>query len=134
MYNAVTPDDRELFLTCNRSLSPERLNTVTEEAVEWLSAKSHGDRTAFLDEVLGDKVDALIFEEGFGPEQQKASKHLFEYFHGEQYHPDLVRFLLNSRSHCTNKIQVVLSRAPTYESYLMNYMKSNDRLSNHLSL
>jgi hypothetical protein len=39
VYDAFTPDDRELFLTCKRSLSPKRLNTLTEDAVEWLMAQ-----------------------------------------------------------------------------------------------
>ena len=42
-------------MTCKRTLSPERLNTVTDEAVEWLSAQAHGDPTAFSDELLRDK-------------------------------------------------------------------------------
>ena len=48
IYDAFTPDDRELFLTCKRSLSPERLNTFTEEAVEWLSEQADGDPNCLL--------------------------------------------------------------------------------------
>ena len=77
VYDAFTPADRELFLTCKRSLSPERLNAFTEEAVEWLSAQAHGDPTAFSDELLRDKVDELIFHEVFGPERQAAYPHGF---------------------------------------------------------
>jgi hypothetical protein len=76
-YDAFTPADRELFLTCKRSLSPERLNTLTEEAVEWLSEQAHGDPTAFSDELLRDKVDELVFREIFGAERRERYDQLF---------------------------------------------------------
>lgn len=79
VYDTFTPADRALFLTCKRSLSPERLNAFTEEAVEWLSAQAHGDPTAFSDELLRDKVDELIFHEVFGPERQTAYSELFRH-------------------------------------------------------
>jgi hypothetical protein len=79
VYDAFTPNDRELFLTCKRSLSPECLNTFTEEAVEWLSEQAHGDPTAFSDALLRDKVDELIFHEVFGPERQNAYSTLFRH-------------------------------------------------------
>lgn len=79
VYDAFTPEDRELFLTCKRTLSPERLNAFTEEAVEWLSAQAHGDPTAFSDELLRDKVDELIFHEVFGPERQTVYRELFRH-------------------------------------------------------
>ena len=79
VYDAFTPEDRELFLTCKRSLSPERLNTFTEEAIEWLSEQAHGDPTAFSDELLRDKVDELVFREVFGPERQTAYSALFRH-------------------------------------------------------
>jgi hypothetical protein len=85
VYDAFTPADRELFLTCKRSLSPERLNAFTEEAVEWLSEQAHGDPTAFSDELLRDKVDELIFHEVFGPERQTAYRALFRHvYHGTE--------------------------------------------------
>lgn len=82
VYDAFTPADRELFLTCKRSLSPERLNAFTEEAVEWLSEQAHGDPTAFSDELLRDKVDELVFYEVFGPERQTAYRALFRHVYG----------------------------------------------------
>jgi hypothetical protein len=77
VYDAFTPDDRELFLTCKRSLSPERLNTLTEDAVEWLRAQAHGDSTAFSDEALRNKVDELVFREVFGSERRESYESLF---------------------------------------------------------
>jgi hypothetical protein len=77
VYDAFTPDDRELFLTCKRGLSPARLNTLTEDAVEWLSAQAHGDPTAFSDELLRDKVDELVFREVFGPQRRERYDQLF---------------------------------------------------------
>src|SRR5262245_51038557 len=61
IYDSFAPEDRELFLTCKRSLSPERLNALTEDAVEWLSEQANGDPTAFPDALLRDKVDELVF-------------------------------------------------------------------------
>lgn len=77
VYDAFAPADRELFLTCKRSLNPDRLNAFTEEAVEWLSAQAHGDPTAFSGELLRDKVDELIFYEIFGPERGAIYEQLF---------------------------------------------------------
>jgi hypothetical protein len=81
VYDAFTPDDRELFLTCKRGLSPERLNAFTEEAVEWLSAQAHGDPTAFSDELLRDKVDELVIREVFGPERRDKYESRFAHIH-----------------------------------------------------
>lgn len=81
VYDAFTPEDRELFLTCKRSLSPEHLNAVTEDAVEWLSEQAHGDPTAFSDEVLRDKVDELVFREVFGPERRARYEPLFRHLY-----------------------------------------------------
>ena len=80
-YDAFTPEDRELFLTCKRSFGLERLNTLTEDAVEWLSAQAHGDPTAFSDEVLRDKVDELVFREVFGPERRARYEPLFRHLY-----------------------------------------------------
>jgi hypothetical protein len=77
VYDAFPPDDRALFVTCKRSLSPDRLNTFTEEAVEWLSEQAHGDPTAFSDELLRDKVDELVFREVFGAERRERYDQLF---------------------------------------------------------
>jgi hypothetical protein len=79
VYDAFTPEDRELFVTCKRGLSPERLNTLTEDAVEWLSEQAHGDPTAFSDERLRDKVDELVFREVFGPERRERYELLFRH-------------------------------------------------------
>jgi hypothetical protein len=81
VYDTFTPDDRELFVTCKRSLSPERLNTVTEDAVEWLSEQAHGDPTAFSDDMLRDKVDELVFREVFGPERRAHYEALFNHLY-----------------------------------------------------
>jgi hypothetical protein len=81
VYDAFTPDDRQLFVTCKRSLSPDRLNTVTEEAVEWLSTQAHGDPTAFSDERLRDKVDELVFYEVFGPERRERYEQFFRHLY-----------------------------------------------------
>ena len=81
MYDAFTPDDRALFVTCKRSLSPDRLNTLTEDAVEWLSEQAHGDPTAFSDDMLRDKVDELVFHEVFGPERRERYESLFTHIH-----------------------------------------------------
>jgi hypothetical protein len=81
VYDAFTLEDRELFLTCKRSLSPDRLNTVTKDAVEWLSAQAHGDPTAFSDELLRDKVDELVFHEVFGPERRTRYEPLFRHLY-----------------------------------------------------
>ena len=54
VFDAFSPEDRDLFLPFKRGLSPEHLNELTEEAVEWLTAKADGDPTAFADDVLRD--------------------------------------------------------------------------------
>ena len=77
VYDTFTPEERELFVTCTRSLSPDRLNTLIEEAVEWLSTQTHGDPTAFSDERLRDKVDELVFHEVFGTERRIRYEALF---------------------------------------------------------
>jgi hypothetical protein len=82
VYDGFTPEDRELFLTCKRSLSPERLNTLTEDAVEWLSEQAHGDPTAFSDALLRDKVDELVFREVFGAERRERYERLFLHLYG----------------------------------------------------
>jgi hypothetical protein len=81
VYDAFTPEDRELFLTCKRSLSPDRLNTLTEEAVEWLSEQAHGDPNAFSDELLRDKVDELVFYEVFGTDRRSRYEALFRHLY-----------------------------------------------------
>jgi hypothetical protein len=81
VYDAFTPEDRGLFLTCKRSLSPDRLNTLTEEAVEWLSERTHGDPNAFSDEVLRDKVDELVFRQVFGTERRIRYEALFRHLY-----------------------------------------------------
>ena len=71
LYAAFTAEDRDLFLTCKRSLSPQRLNRITEQAVEWLTERSDGDPMSFSNEALRDKVDELVVREVFGPERQE---------------------------------------------------------------
>jgi hypothetical protein len=71
VYNAFSPEDRDLFLACKRSLSPGHLNELTEQAVEWLTERANGDPEAFADDLLRDKVDELIFREVFGVERQQ---------------------------------------------------------------
>lgn len=70
LYAAFTAEDRDLFLACKRSLSPQTLNRITEQAVEWLTERSDDDPQAFSDEALRDKVDELVVREVFGPERQ----------------------------------------------------------------
>ena len=81
VFDAFSPEDRELFLTCKRSLSPEHLNALTEEAVEWLTEKADGDPSAFSDDVLRDKVDELVFREVFGVERRERYQALFEHLY-----------------------------------------------------
>jgi hypothetical protein len=71
LYASFTAEDRDLFLACKRSLSPQTLNRITEQAVEWLTEHSDGDPQAFSDETLRDKVDELVVREVFGPERQE---------------------------------------------------------------
>ncbi|HEV8718015.1 MAG TPA: hypothetical protein VGX03_35015 [Candidatus Binatia bacterium] len=81
VYDAFSPEDRNLFLTCKRGLSPARLNALTEEAVEWLTERAAGDPTAFSDEALRDKVDELVFSEVFGFERRERYQHLFDHLY-----------------------------------------------------
>jgi hypothetical protein len=81
VFDAFSSEDRELFLTCKRGLSPEHLNELTEEAVEWLAEKADGDPTAFSDDVLRDKVDELVFREVFGVERRERYQSLFEHLY-----------------------------------------------------
>ena len=78
VYDAMSPEDRELFLVCKRSLSPEHLNALAEEAVEWLTERAKGDPNAFSDEQLRDKVDELVFQHVFGVERRERYRHLFD--------------------------------------------------------
>jgi len=81
IYDAFSPEDRALFIDCKQRLGPVRLNELTERAVEWLTERAGGDPEVFSDAVLRDKVDALIFEEVFGPQRQKPYESLFEHLH-----------------------------------------------------
>lgn len=78
VYDAFSREDRELFLVCKRSLSPEHLNALAEEAVEWLTERAEGDPNAFSDERLRDKVDELVFQQVFGVERREQYRHLFD--------------------------------------------------------
>jgi hypothetical protein len=69
VYSSFTAEDRELFLACKRSLSPQRLSEITEQAVEWLTEKWRGNTVLLSDEILRDKVDELILKDAFGPER-----------------------------------------------------------------
>ncbi|MCS6925898.1 MAG: helix-turn-helix domain-containing protein [Candidatus Binatia bacterium] len=77
IWEKFTSEDRELFLACKRALSPQRLNELTEQAVEWLTERAHGNPEGFPDEFLRDKVDELVVREVFGPERQERYRHLF---------------------------------------------------------
>jgi len=81
IYDAFSPEDRDLFLACKRGLSPARLNELTEEAVEWLTERAAGDPNAFLDEALRDKVDELVCREVFGFDRRERYQHLFDYLY-----------------------------------------------------
>src|SRR5262245_2379760 len=81
VYDAFSREDRELFLACKRSLSPQHLNDLTEQAVEWLTARNDGDPEAFSDDLLRDKVDELVFQTLFGPERQKPYEALFQHLY-----------------------------------------------------
>jgi len=78
VYDAFSPEDRDLFLACKRGLSPARLNELTEGAIEWLTERAAGDPDAFSDEALRDKVDELVFREVFGFERRERYQHLFD--------------------------------------------------------
>jgi hypothetical protein len=77
VYDAFSPEDRDLFLACKRSLSPTRLNELTDHAVEWLTERADGDQEAFADDTLRDKVDELVFREVFGVERHERYERLF---------------------------------------------------------
>ena len=81
VYDAFSPEHRQLFLSCKRSLSPVRLNEITEEAVEWLTERAGGDPEAFAGELLRDKVDELIMREVFGVEKQERYQHFFDHLY-----------------------------------------------------
>jgi hypothetical protein len=80
VYDAFSPEDRALFVSCKQHLGPARLSELTEQAVEWLTERCDGDPEAFSDELLRDKVDELIFYEVFGPERQRPYEHLFVHY------------------------------------------------------
>lgn len=77
IYQSFSEEDRDLFLSCKRALSPQRLNAITEEAVEQLTEEYGGEPSGFSDESLRDKVDELVMKEVFGPERQTRYQHLF---------------------------------------------------------
>ena len=81
MYEAFQPNDRELFLIWKRSLSPQRLNALTEQAVDWLTRRTNGDPEAFSDDLLRDKVDEFIFYEVFGIVRQQRYELCFAHLH-----------------------------------------------------
>jgi hypothetical protein len=81
VYDAFSPEDRDLFLTCKRTLSPKHLNALTEEAVEWLSERANGDPNAFSDDLLRDKVDELVFHEVFGVDRRERYQQLFDHLY-----------------------------------------------------
>ena len=81
VYDAFSPEDRDLFLACKRSLSPKHLNALTEEAVEWLSERASGDPNAFSDGLLRDKVDELVFREVFGIDRRERYQRLFDHLY-----------------------------------------------------
>jgi hypothetical protein len=68
VYDAFSPEDRDLLLGCKRRLSPSRLHALTEIAAEWLDERVVSYPDTFSEEALSDKVDKLIFYEVFGPE------------------------------------------------------------------
>jgi hypothetical protein len=77
IYDAFSPEDRALFVTCKQHLSPGRLHELTEQAVEWLTERSGGHPEEFADELLRDKVDELVFREAFGVERRERYEALF---------------------------------------------------------
>ena len=81
VYDAFSREDRDLFVVCKRSLSPEQLNAFAEEAVEWLTERAEGDPNAFSDEVLRDKVDELVFQQVFGVERRERYRPLFDHLY-----------------------------------------------------
>lgn len=87
VYDAFSPEDRDLFLSCKQRLSPTRLHELTEIAAEWLDERAVGDSDTFSDEALRDKVDELIFYEVFGPERQRPYEHLFVHLYDHSQDP-----------------------------------------------
>jgi len=87
VYDAFSAEDRDLFLSCKRGLSPSRLNELTEDAVEWLTDRAEGDPEAFSDEALRDKVDELVMRAVFGPERQQLYRHLFDRLYQREAEP-----------------------------------------------
>jgi len=81
VYDAFSPEDRDLFLACKRSLSPGHLNELTDQAVEWLTERANGDPEAFADDLLRDKVDELIFREVFGVDRQARYEGIFTHLY-----------------------------------------------------
>src|SRR5713101_5984417 len=81
VYDMVSPEDRDLFLTCKRSLSPVHLNELTDQAVEWLTERANGNPEAFTDDLLRDKVDELIFREVFGVDRQARYEGVFTHLY-----------------------------------------------------
>lgn len=84
VYDAFSPEDRALFLACKRSLSPQRLNELTDQAVEWLTERAGGDPEGFSDSLLRDRVDELVFREVFGVERRERYERLFAHLYKEQ--------------------------------------------------
>jgi hypothetical protein len=84
VYDAFSPEDRDLFLACKRSLSPVRLNELTDQAVEWLTECANGDPEAFSDDILRDTVDELIFREVFGAERRERYEALFAHLYRDE--------------------------------------------------
>lgn len=62
LYDLFDDEDRSLFLSCKRSLSPKELKEIEEDA---------GDPRL---------VDVLIFRRAFGPERQRKYEALIERF------------------------------------------------------
>jgi len=87
VYDAFSPEDRDLFLSCKQRLSPTRLHELTEIAAEWLDERAVGEPDTFSDEALRDKVDELIFYEVFGPERQRPYEHLFVHLYRHSQDP-----------------------------------------------
>lgn len=71
IYDQFSPEDRDLFLTCKRSINPKRMRELEDEAREWLSER--GMEGA----LLTDKLDELIMRQHFGPERVKKYEALF---------------------------------------------------------
>ena len=70
VYDAFSPEDRELFLTCKRGLNPQRLREIEAEARAWLAERG-------LEDFIEDKVNELILRETFGPARSRRYDPLF---------------------------------------------------------